>query len=73
MMALRKITWMPAERLENYVPEMKNKGRIRAGADADVTMFDANSVIDGATFEKPMRPLQASCMCLSAAFWRVRT
>lgn len=36
MDALRKMTLMPAQRLEARVPAMKNKGRIRISADADV-------------------------------------
>lgn len=53
MEALRKITLMPAQRLEARVPMMKNKGRIRAGADADLAIFDADRIIDRATFEEP--------------------
>ena len=56
MDALRKMTLMPAQRLDSYVPQMKLKGRIKVGADADLTIFDANKVIDRATFEKPMQP-----------------
>ena len=56
MDALRKMTLMPAQRLNSYVPQMKNKGRVKVGADADLTIFDANRVIDRATFEKPMQP-----------------
>ena len=33
--------------------QMRQKGRIRVGADADLTVFDAASVIDKSTFEKP--------------------
>ena len=56
MDALRKMTLMPAQRLDSYVPQMKLKGRVKVGADADLTIFDANKVIDRATFEKPMQP-----------------
>jgi len=33
----------------------KDKGRIRVGADADITVFDASRVIDKATYEEPLR------------------
>jgi len=53
MDALRKMTLMPAQRLERRVPMMKNKGRLRPGADADLTIFDAERVIDKATYTEP--------------------
>jgi dihydroorotase len=55
MTALRKMTLMPAQRLEKRAPIFKNKGRIRLGADADITVFDANRVVDRATYEEPLR------------------
>jgi dihydroorotase len=55
MTALRKMTLMPAQRLEQRAPAFKNKGRIKLGADADITVFDPNSVLDAATFEKPLQ------------------
>src|SRR5437899_11827647 len=55
MTALRKMTLMPAQRLEKRATVFKNKGRIRAGADADITIFDPNRVIDKATYEQPLQ------------------
>ncbi len=55
MTAIGKMTFMPAERLQAFVPAMKNKGRIKAGADADITVFDPARVIDRATYENPMQ------------------
>ena len=55
MTALRKMTLMPAQRLENRAAAFKAKGRIKVGADADITVFDADRVIDKATFEKPLQ------------------
>ena len=53
--ALRKMTFMPAQRLESIAPMMKNKGRIRVGADADLTVFNPATVIDKSTFEEPAK------------------
>jgi N-acyl-D-aspartate/D-glutamate deacylase len=58
MTALKKMTLMPAQRLEKHAPMFKNKGRIRIGADADITVFDPDHVIDKATFEEPLQASQ---------------
>jgi len=56
MDALRKMTLMPAQRLEARVPAMVQKGRVRAGADADLTVFDPATVIDHSTYEDATIP-----------------
>jgi dihydroorotase len=55
MTALRKMTLMPAQRLANRAPAFLTKGRIRVGGDADITVFDANRVIDKATYDDPLQ------------------
>jgi dihydroorotase len=53
MEAIRKMTLMPAQRLEARVPAMRQKGRLRVGADGDITIFDAASVMDRSTYRDP--------------------
>jgi N-acyl-D-aspartate/D-glutamate deacylase len=55
MPALRKMTLMPALRLQKRAPAFKDKGRIREGADADITVFDPQRIIDKATFDDPLQ------------------
>jgi len=55
MDAIRKCTLMPAQRLEAMSPQMRQKGRLKQGADADLSVFDPSRVIDKATFENPAR------------------
>jgi N-acyl-D-aspartate/D-glutamate deacylase len=56
MDALRKMSLMPAEMLERSTPAARQKGRLQEGADADIVVFDAGTISDRATFEKPMEP-----------------
>lgn len=53
MDALRKMTLMPAQRLEARVPAMRQKGRLHVGADADITIFDRATVLDRSTYREP--------------------
>jgi N-acyl-D-aspartate/D-glutamate deacylase len=51
--ALRKMTLMPAQRLEKLAPMFLNKGRIKVGADADIAVFDPATVRDRSTYQQP--------------------
>ena len=54
--ALAKMTVLPAKRMENFAPALKDKGRLREGFDADITIFDPQKITDMATFRQPQRP-----------------
>jgi formylmethanofuran dehydrogenase subunit A len=47
------MTLEPARRLEARVPAMEKKGRVQPGADADLTIFNPNSIADRSTYAKP--------------------
>ena len=49
--AIRMCTAMPAEKMG-----LRNKGNLRAGADADIVIFDPERIKDNATFENPTLP-----------------
>lgn len=51
--AIAKMTYLPAKMLQDYSPSMAKKGRIKIGADADITIFDPATVIDNATYADP--------------------
>jgi len=48
--ALRRMTIEPARRLQSRVPEMRDRGRLRVGAYADITVFDPAAIIDKSTY-----------------------
>lgn len=54
--ALAKVSLIPAQILEEAVPQMRTKGRLQEGADADIVVFDIDTVSDRATYEAPARP-----------------
>ena len=56
MDALRKMSLMPAEMLERSTPAAHQKGRVQEGADADIVVFDPQTISDRATYQNPMQP-----------------
>jgi N-acyl-D-aspartate/D-glutamate deacylase len=54
--ALRRATLLPAEVLQDAVPAMRRKGRVQAGTDADLVVFDEAGVTDQATYAASTRP-----------------
>lgn len=50
---LRRMTLIPAQILEGSVPQMRRKGRLQVGADADLIAFDLATVSDRGTYTQP--------------------
>ena len=53
---VRKCTLIPAEILQSSTPAMRTKGRLTVGADADVVVFDLNTLTDRSEFSAMNRP-----------------
>jgi len=56
MDAVRKMTLMPAQVLERSTPSARMKGRLQEGADADIVIFDPQTISDRSTYQSPMEP-----------------
>jgi N-acyl-D-aspartate/D-glutamate deacylase len=67
MDALRKTSLMPAQLLN-----IPNKGRLQVGADADITVFDPDRVIDKATFERPAQYSEGIPYVMVNGVWVVK-
>jgi N-acyl-D-aspartate/D-glutamate deacylase len=48
--AVRKMSLMPAQRLEGATEAARRKGRLQSGADADIVAFDPGRFEDRATY-----------------------
>jgi N-acyl-D-aspartate/D-glutamate deacylase len=53
---VRKCALIPAQILEASTPAMRAKGRLAVGADADVVVFDFDTLVDRAEFSAMNRP-----------------
>lgn len=55
---IAKCTLIPAEILAASTPAMREKGRLKTGADADVVVFDLDKLTDRAEFSAMNRPAE---------------
>src|SRR5262249_18677068 len=53
---LAKCSLEPARLLEDWVPAMRGKGRLQSGRDADIVVFDPETVADQASYSQSTRP-----------------
>jgi N-acyl-D-aspartate/D-glutamate deacylase len=56
MEVIRRSSLLPAQILAEFVPAMSRKGRVQAGADADIVVFDPDTVSDQATYTHTTAP-----------------
>jgi N-acyl-D-aspartate/D-glutamate deacylase len=54
--ALAKCSLRPARLLAGHVPAMRRKGRLQAGCDADIVVFDPATVSDRSSYTDSTRP-----------------
>ena len=51
--AIRKTSLIPAQIMQEAVPQMKQKGRLQVGCDADIVVFDPATIRDNGTYTHP--------------------
>ncbi len=54
--AFRRCSYLPARVIDGVAPGARGKGRLAAGADADIVVLDPAAVTDTATYAEPARP-----------------
>jgi N-acyl-D-glutamate deacylase len=64
--AIKKMSLMPAQTIEGFVPQMKKKGRLQEGMDADINVFDLNDIKVNADYVYPVRPSEGMFYVLVA-------
>jgi N-acyl-D-aspartate/D-glutamate deacylase len=56
--AIAKCTLIPAQIVESCAPAFRRKGRLQVGCDADIVVFNFNTLTDRATFENMHLPAE---------------
>ena len=54
--ALGKCSLLPARLLQDRVPDMRGKGRVQPGSDADIVVFDPSTISDRSSYSDSTRP-----------------
>jgi N-acyl-D-aspartate/D-glutamate deacylase len=54
--AVGKMSLMPAQRLETFAPAARRKGRLQPGMDADIVVFNPETISANATYANPNLP-----------------
>ncbi len=63
-LAIKKMSLMPAQTIEGFVPQMKKKGRLQVGMDADILVFDLKNIKANATYLEPYHPSEGMTFVL---------
>lgn len=70
--AFRRCSYLPARLLDDVAPGARAKGRLAAGADADLVVLDPATVTDRATYLDPARPSEGVRHLLVGGTFTVR-
>ncbi|GAA3659029.1 amidohydrolase family protein [Microbacterium marinilacus] len=70
--AFRRCSYLPARLLDGVAPAATRKGRLTAGADADIVVIDPDTITDRATYLDPTRPSLGVAHLLVAGEFVVR-
>jgi N-acyl-D-aspartate/D-glutamate deacylase len=70
--ALARMTIIPALIMQGSVPAFARKGRVQVGSEADLTVFDPETIVEGATFSSPLSPSHGIRYVLVAGTFVVR-
>ncbi|GLY69859.1 amidohydrolase family protein [Amycolatopsis taiwanensis] len=70
--AFRRCSYLPARVLDQVCADIRGKGHLAVGADADIVVIDPETVTDRATFADSTRPAQGVCHLLVDGTFVVR-